>query len=181
MEAKVQTSKYGGQTSKYFFENLTSFSSEPALTVVTSMIAALRYYPLLLVPNVDDCRNPITTDRELVPYNIAEGKAYTNVRLQVPFHKRCCGSSHGWLASVEKINQHGRPRFRKPTAHSSLLPCVSLLIMRQYEYYVPKVLSADPLPKRLHCLRGPDLLYSDVIFYKRQLQLVETRDWLCLI
>ncbi|XP_021803102.1 putative F-box protein At1g65770 isoform X1 [Prunus avium] len=101
--------------------------------------------PMLLIPNQDD-------DHRRVVYSISEGRVYNNIRLQVPFSRRCCGSSHGWLATVDTTEQ-GCPMvvLRNPftKAKPIFLPPLDILIAKYetsyHEHYVRKViLSVDP-------------------------------------
>ncbi|XP_008222388.1 PREDICTED: putative F-box protein At1g65770 [Prunus mume] len=101
--------------------------------------------PMLLIPNQDN-------DHRRVVYSISEGRVYSNIRLQVPFSRRCCGSSHGWLATVDTTEQ-GCPVvvLRNPftKAKPIFLPPLDILIAKYetsyHEHYVRKViLSVDP-------------------------------------
>ncbi|CAL1404900.1 unnamed protein product [Linum trigynum] len=52
--------------------------------------------PLLLVPTQNrSCRRRIL-------YSVTANKLLINHTLQIPYHRRCCGSSHGWLAFLGK-------------------------------------------------------------------------------
>ncbi|CAN0901882.1 Probable F-box protein At4g22165 [Linum grandiflorum] len=51
--------------------------------------------PLLLVPS----KNRSREWRSL--YNVTRDK-FLDTKLRIPYHRRCCGSSHGWLAFLEK-------------------------------------------------------------------------------
>jgi hypothetical protein len=53
--------------------------------------------PMLMIPTKRKCR----TKRSL--YGISSNTFY-NFQLQVPYNKRFCGSSHGWVAKVEYSN-----------------------------------------------------------------------------
>ena len=37
-----------------------------------------------------------------VLYGITEGKIFKNINLEVFYARRCCGFSHGWLATVDE-------------------------------------------------------------------------------
>ncbi|KAF8021124.1 hypothetical protein BT93_G1527 [Corymbia citriodora subsp. variegata] len=49
--------------------------------------------PLLVIPAINNCRHR----RNL--HDVIVGKTY-NVQITLPYNRRCCGSSHGWLATV---------------------------------------------------------------------------------
>lgn len=92
-----------------------------------------------------------TTRRRSQIYSISEAKVYDNIDLSLAYYtKRCCGSSHGWLATVDQrlaITLHNP--FQKATEPIRLPPLDAFTIPIQnaplYEYYVSKVvLSADP-------------------------------------
>lgn len=85
-------------------------------------------------------------------YSISEAKVYDNIDLSLSYYtKRCCGSSHGWLATVDQrlaITLHN-PLQNATTEPIRLPPLDAVTIPIEdaplYEYYVSKVvLSADP-------------------------------------
>ncbi|KAL6294748.1 hypothetical protein ACE6H2_002890 [Prunus campanulata] len=95
---------------------------------------------MLLILNNDGHRGRVL-------YNISEGIIYNNIELQVPFSKRCCGFSHGCLATVDPTTDQGliialSNRFTK--AKPILLPPfigrVREYESSYYEHYVRKVI-----------------------------------------
>ncbi|KAF6171557.1 hypothetical protein GIB67_018081 [Kingdonia uniflora] len=81
--------------------------------------------PVLVVPTEDD----IEKKMERSVYSISEKRLYDNVKLLVPHHKSCCGSSHGWLVTVD------------PTAYSVCL--LNPFLRQNNEIQLPPV-SAFP-------------------------------------
>ncbi|KAI8544841.1 hypothetical protein RHMOL_Rhmol08G0326300 [Rhododendron molle] len=82
-------------------------------------------------------------------YSVTQRKVLPNLELRVPYPRRCCGSSHGWLATwnqadagITLLNPFSGKSFRFPKVslrHSGLSHDFS------YEFYVLKVvLSHDP-------------------------------------
>ncbi|KAF8039994.1 hypothetical protein BT93_B2267 [Corymbia citriodora subsp. variegata] len=69
--------------------------------------------PLLVIPAINNRRNR----RNL--YNVIDGKTY-DVQITLPYNRRCCGSSHGWLATVGRkmvitlTNPFSQRRIRLP-------------------------------------------------------------------
>ncbi|KAL6285736.1 hypothetical protein ACE6H2_010126 [Prunus campanulata] len=101
--------------------------------------------PMLLIPKQDD-------NYRRVVYNISGGRIYNNIRLQVPFSRRCCGPSHGWFATVDVEQTLPVVVLRNPftKAKPIFLPPLKTIISHDgppyHEHYVRKViLSADPI------------------------------------
>ncbi|KAM5581836.1 putative F-box protein [Rosa sericea] len=57
--------------------------------------------PLFLVSTESESKGT-TSNHELEAYNVSSGKrCYDNIHFPVTHGKRCCGSSHGWLAILD--------------------------------------------------------------------------------
>ncbi|KAM1002246.1 hypothetical protein ACFX15_002623 [Malus domestica] len=112
------------------------------------------FLPMLLIPN-ENCPQ---ADQRLV-YSISEGRIYNHAQLQVPFSMRACGSSHGWLATVDRADttvdcadQRLVIALRNPFRQASpviRLPPIDVFIPKcvasYHEHFVRKViLSGDP-------------------------------------
>ncbi|CAL8132156.1 unnamed protein product [Prunus armeniaca] len=153
--------------------------------------------PMLLIPKQDD-------NYRRVVYSISEGRIYNNIRLQVPFSRRCCGSSHGWFATLDVEQRLPVVVLRNPftKAKPIFLPPLRTIISHDdppyHEQYVRKViLSADPtmnpenyavvaLYGRFFMLAFikagqnnwtypiPNGIFDDVIFYKSKVYALET-------
>ncbi|XP_027090202.1 F-box protein At2g17036-like [Coffea arabica] len=101
--------------------------------------------PMLMIP----ARDGSTKSRSL--YSVTQGKN-TGVELPVPYNRRCCGSSHGWLAfamddlAIILYHPFSGKQINLPPLVKNFKPEDEY----EPEYYVRKVaLSADPL-------RNPD-------------------------
>ncbi|XP_048441108.1 putative F-box protein At1g65770 [Pyrus x bretschneideri] len=114
--------------------------------------------PMLLIPSECHDKSSLTT-RKLV-YSISQGKILDEHKLRVLFRKRCCGSSHGWVATIEYQTDEGliialRNSFRK--AWSIYLPPLDAKVPEgntgYHEFYIPKVvLSSDPALDPKNCV-----------------------------
>lgn len=113
-------------------------------------LATNRWRQLLAMLLIPDENRP-QADQRLV-YNVSEGRIYNHARLQVPFRMRACGSSHGWLATVERIYEGLVIALRNPFRQASpviRLPPIDVFIPKcvasYHEHFVRKViLSGDP-------------------------------------
>ncbi|CAB4286374.1 unnamed protein product [Prunus armeniaca] len=123
--------------------------------------------PMLLIPNQDD-------DHRRVVYSISEGRVYSNIRLQVPFSRRCCGSSHGWLATVDTTEQ-GCPVvvLRNPFTKAKpifLLPWISLSQTLCGRWPMLAFIKAG---QNTWTYPSPNGNFGDVIFYKSKVYALE--------
>ncbi|KAB2603455.1 F-box protein [Pyrus ussuriensis x Pyrus communis] len=98
--------------------------------------------PMLLIPD----ENRPQADQRLV-YSVSEGRIYNHAQLQVPFKMRACGSSHGWLATVEHIDEGLVVALRNPFRQASpviRLPPIDVFIPKcvasYHEHFVRKVI-----------------------------------------
>ncbi|XP_004309073.1 PREDICTED: uncharacterized protein LOC101294028 [Fragaria vesca subsp. vesca] len=113
--------------------------------------------PLLIIPPPLESDDGNKTRRRI--YSLSETKVYDNIHLKLPsYTKRCCGSCHGWLATVDDerlaITLHNP---FQTAADPIRLPPLDFLDFQftvlphhkakgLYGYYVAKVvLSADPI------------------------------------
>ncbi|GAB2265169.1 hypothetical protein Dimus_000234 [Dionaea muscipula] len=140
--------------------------------------------PLLLIPTEDNSE----TRRDV--FSVTHGRIYS-LRLPVPYSKRCSGSSHGWLITIDSQtsvitlmnpfffgNSRGTinlPRFLEP----STPPDADLdeFININYEYLISKaILSADPI--------GDPDDYAIMVIYGDMRRLAFCRsgdeDWTCM-
>ncbi|GLT71089.1 hypothetical protein SLA2020_431310 [Shorea laevis] len=102
--------------------------------------------PMLLIPSKDN------NEKVRSLYSITDRKI-SEVNLPIPYDKRCCGSSLGWLSFVtETLCVTLFNPFRNEKIH---LPQISLFyegVRRTYQYLVVKVmLSSDPTSSREDC------------------------------
>ncbi|CAN1132052.1 hypothetical protein LINPERHAP2_LOCUS6777 [Linum perenne] len=101
--------------------------------------------PLLLVPTENRSRE----FRSL--YSVAHDRVLDS-ELEIPCHRRCCGSSHGWLAFMEGdycvtlYNPFTRARILLPPVNDGICFRMSRKAHRKHFPYTAKkvVLSADP-------------------------------------
>lgn len=111
--------------------------------------------PMVLILSRSEPEGNTSPTKRRVVYSISEGKVYNNVGLPVPYSKRCCGSSHGWLATVDLADQpmnitlmnpfKKAATIRLPPLESNAEYMIPTDHTNPYENYVRKViLSADP-------------------------------------
>ncbi|KAJ1382989.1 hypothetical protein SESBI_43804 [Sesbania bispinosa] len=96
--------------------------------------------PMLMIPTKRKSR----TTRSL--YSIPAGRVYP-FQLFVPYNKRCCGCSHGWIATVDENNVIRLLNPFKKVADITL-PQIAPIVPHKYFYElnIHKVtLSADPI------------------------------------
>ena len=67
-------------------------AADPNMEKLHIETSANNQLPLLMIPTIKGSRKSRTL------YNLSHGKANYDVELSVPLHRRCCGSSRGWLA-----------------------------------------------------------------------------------
>ncbi|XP_027062854.1 uncharacterized protein [Coffea arabica] len=70
----------------------SAVAADPNMEKLHIETSANNQLPLLMIPTIKGSRKSRTL------YNLSHGKANYDVELSVPLHRRCCGSSHGWLA-----------------------------------------------------------------------------------
>ncbi|CAN6553605.1 unnamed protein product [Malus baccata var. baccata] len=145
--------------------------------------------PMLMVPTKD------SSNKRRSLYSVTRGKTY-GFELHVPYSKRCCGSSHGWLACVD--DNLVVTLLNPFTGRTISLPPVPVSASRaraafRCDYYINKVvLSANPslfpndyeavviydgYGKRIAHIKSGDeawtcvdqvIGFDDVIYYKGQ-------------
>ncbi|KAJ1386697.1 hypothetical protein SESBI_40622 [Sesbania bispinosa] len=100
--------------------------------------------PMLMVPTKRKSR----TERSL--YSVPAGRVYP-FQLPLRYNKRCCGSSHGWVATVDKNNVVSLLNpFKKlaPISLPRIIPISSHSDRSLYECNMDKVtLSTDPIKR----------------------------------
>lgn len=57
--------------------------------------------PMLLIPSESESKGNTNPTNYRLVYSISERKVHTNFTLRVLSGERCCGSSHGWLATTD--------------------------------------------------------------------------------
>ncbi|XP_058783391.1 uncharacterized protein LOC131658073 [Vicia villosa] len=106
---------------------------------------------MLLIPTKKKCKNKKWKKTKKNLYGISSNIPYT-FKLPVPYDKRLCGSSHGWLAKVDSSSKVTLITLFNPfkdAAVSITLPPIYFVNLyrrrKRYEYDVHKViLSANP-------------------------------------
>ncbi|KAK8673679.1 hypothetical protein V6N13_111997 [Hibiscus sabdariffa] len=99
-----------------------------------------RQVPLLMIPTKD--KSP---ERRCL-YNIIRKKTY-HTELSVPYSRRCCGSSYGWIATVDHTSA---VKLINPFTNGIIdLPPIDTFFVNfiteedEYEFYVKKVILSD--------------------------------------
>lgn len=108
--------------------------------------------PLLLVPTKDQ------SHKKKSLYSITQNKIY-NLQVHVPYNRRFCGSSHGWLIAVKEnlevtlINPFSERNICLPTLITRPNEEFDMTPGYKYEYEMQKViLSADPYSRPNECV-----------------------------
>ncbi|KAK8710542.1 hypothetical protein V6N13_145861 [Hibiscus sabdariffa] len=99
-----------------------------------------RQVPLLMIPTKDKSREK----RGL--YNVIDKKIYHS-ELSVPYSRRCCGSSYGWIATLDRTSA---VKLINPFTNGVIdLPSINTSVVNftteedEYEFYVKKVILSD--------------------------------------
>jgi hypothetical protein len=101
-------------------------------------------------------------------YGVTEGKVFKNI-LEVFYAKRCCGSSNGWLATVDKdmVVTLLNP-FKKSVPKITLPRLFGVEYIKDYaQFFVLKViLSADPISNPAYVVATVYSLGNQLAFHK---------------